>query len=159
MVGAKGFEPSTPCSQKINLIYNHYKYLYIIYTLIQVHVARTNHATYTLAFLAYLLVFLVNSLAYLVYTLAFLAFFSWNISCIILALKTANQRSYKKNDPELICPGPSIDPRLLCRWLRRWYLPKLREVRQQGHSPLLLALQILIVDIGRHCYARMAQEL
>jgi len=87
MVGAKGFEPSTPCSQKINLIYNHYKYLYIIYTLIQVHVARTNHATYTLAFLAYLLVFLVNCFGYLVYILAFLAFFSWNISCITLSVK------------------------------------------------------------------------
>ena len=69
------------------LIYNHYRYLDIIYTLIQVHVARTNHATYRLVFLAYLLVFLVNSLAYLVYTLAFLAFFSWNISCIIFGFK------------------------------------------------------------------------
>ena len=87
LVGAKGFEPSTPCSQKINLIYNHYKYLDIIYTLIQVHVARTNHATYRLVFLAYLLVFLVNSLAYLVYTLAFLAFFSWNTICIIFGVK------------------------------------------------------------------------
>ena len=87
MVGAKGFEPSTPCSQKINLIYNHYKYLDIIYTLIHVHVARINHATYTLVFLAYFLVFLVNSLAYLVYTLVFLAFFSWNISCIIFGVK------------------------------------------------------------------------
>ena len=63
MVGAKGFEPSTSCSQKVNIIYNHYKYLDIIYTLIQVRVARTNLATYRLVFLAYSLVFLVNTLA------------------------------------------------------------------------------------------------
>ena len=90
MVGAKGFEPSTSCSQKVNLIYNHYRYLDIIYTLIQVRVARTNLATYTLAFLAYSLVFLVNTLAYLVYILVFLAFFSWNISCIIFGVKNCD---------------------------------------------------------------------
>ena len=90
LVGAKGFEPSTSCSQKVNLIYNHYKYLDIIYTLLQFCVARTNLATYTLAFLAYSLVFLVNTLAYLAYTLVFLAFFSWNISCIIFGVKNCD---------------------------------------------------------------------
>ena len=73
--------------------------------------------------------------------------------------KQAHKEFIQKNDPELNRPGPSIDPRLLCRWLRRWYLPKLRKVRQQGHCPLLFALQILIVDIGGHCYAGVAQEL
>ena len=45
-----------------------------------------------------------------------------------LALKTAIE--FSKKSPEHNRPGPSIDQRLLCRRLRRWWLPKRRQIRQ-----------------------------